>query len=55
MFFLFSLFQKPNSFLKLFYVLKNKENKENKKNMFGFQFFFFLKSIKKKTLKLKNK
>ena len=46
MFFLFSLFQKPNGFLKLFSDLKNKENKEN---VFGFQFIFFLKSIKKNT------
>ena len=28
-------------FLKLFFVLKNKENKEKKKKIFGSFFFFF--------------
>ena len=33
-------------FLKLFYVLKNKENKKNKNNWFDSLFFFVLKNIK---------
>ena len=51
--------QKPNIllglsglyFLKLFFVLKNKENKENMKNTFG----SFLKKTHKKTLNSDNK
>ena len=33
-------------FLKLFYVLKNKENKKNKKNWFDSLFFFVMKKHK---------
>ena len=32
-------------FLKLFFIMKNKENKKNTENMFGF-FFFILKNTK---------
>ena len=37
-----------SSFLKLFFILKNKVNKENIKIMCGFDFFCFKKHTKKK-------